>query len=190
MTPTQKFHNRCKIDQWKAIPSLVTLLLFVSELLAKNHTGAQNDPPPLPTRAKAWSKYTWSGNVGVLCSRLACIANRSSVHTAADQRPNSGRCPGRLNTRQPAHLADCRVGSRRLHKTCYAKTTSSKLRYATVILDFVLTLIHSPLIYKSPYCVGTAGRRSRMLRRKPTGPPSIASAARCASSSRDPLALS
>ena len=43
MTPTQKFHNRCKIDQWKAIPSLVTLLPLVSELLANNHTGGQND---------------------------------------------------------------------------------------------------------------------------------------------------
>ena len=32
------------------MPSLITLLLFVSELLAKNHTGGQN--APTPTRAK------------------------------------------------------------------------------------------------------------------------------------------
>ena len=40
MWPRHKnFYNRCKIDQWKGMPSLVTLLPFVFELSSKNHRG-------------------------------------------------------------------------------------------------------------------------------------------------------
>ena len=51
MTPTPKFYIRCKIDQLKGMPSLVTLLPFVFELSSKNNRGAKMTPPP-PTRAK------------------------------------------------------------------------------------------------------------------------------------------
>ena len=37
MTPTKCFYSRCKIDNGKAILNFVTLLLFVSELLAKKY---------------------------------------------------------------------------------------------------------------------------------------------------------
>ena len=42
------FYRRCKIHQWKGMPSLVTLLPFVFELSSKNHRGGgpKWSPPP------------------------------------------------------------------------------------------------------------------------------------------------
>ena len=42
------FHVTCKIAQWKSMPSLVTLLLSVSEVLAKNHGGGGGKTIPTP----------------------------------------------------------------------------------------------------------------------------------------------
>ena len=68
VTPTEKFHNRCKIDQWKAMSNFVTLILLVFKLFAEIYRGSNWRPSPgrrlrfklLGSASSSWCETSYS----------------------------------------------------------------------------------------------------------------------------------